>query len=288
MLALATLVVLFATVVMSSRAHIFGDAGPVVSGSVTRTALDTVFYIALVYAALMCVLILWALWPRDELRATPLPRRSLVRTMVTPLVLTALIALFWSHRIRGNGRGLPFEGGAGAPPASVQDAFGLAPALRGGQSGIDWVAVAIVLALTVTAAALVWRRIRPRPSTGAQCRAAITAELAEVVEDTLEELEAEADPRRAVIKAYARMEVVLSKRGVPRRPAEAPYEYLSRALGELMVNEGPARRLTHLFERAKFSAAEVGESMKAEAIDCLRRIRADLGGEGRAGGHAPA
>ena len=50
--------------------------------------------------------------------------------------------------------------------------------------------------------------------------------LADVLEETIDDLRAEADPRRAVIAAYARMERALAAAGLPRSPAEAPDEYL--------------------------------------------------------------
>ena len=53
------------------------------------------------------------------------------------------------------------------------------------------------------------------------------------IEAALIDLEGEDDPRRAVIKAYARTEAVLRAQGLPRHPAEAPLEYLDRVLREL-------------------------------------------------------
>ena len=50
--------------------------------------------------------------------------------------------------------------------------------------------------------------------------------LAEVLDETLDDLRREDDPRKAVIGAYANMERTLAARGVPRRESEAPAEYL--------------------------------------------------------------
>ena len=286
-LALTALAGLFAIVVTASRAHLFGDAGPAVSRSVTRTVLDALFYLGLAYAALMCLLIVWALWPRDELRATPLPRRSLVRTMLIPLLFTAAIALFWSLRMRPGSQPLPLQLGQGGRLPSFGAAFGLDPS-RSGASGIDWLAAAIVLALTVTAGILVWRRMRPRPRVARERQEAISAALTEVVDDTLEELRSDADPRRAVIRAYARFEAVLADHGAARSPAEAPYEYLSRVLVEVRVGAAAAARLTDLFEVAKFSPHAVSEAMKADAIDALLQVRSQLGADPPPTAHAYA
>ena len=101
-------------------------------------------------------------------------------------------------------------------------------------------------------------------------------ELAAAVDESLDDLRAEPDPRRAVIAAYARLERVLAAYRLPRRPAEAPFEYLGRMLAELSVTPEAARRLTDLFERAKFSQHAVGADMKEEAISALETVRDDL------------
>ena len=53
------------------------------------------------------------------------------------------------------------------------------------------------------------------------------------LDESLDDLRNEPDLRRAIIAAYARMEHALAVGGLPRRPAEAPFEYVERALGEL-------------------------------------------------------
>ena len=100
--------------------------------------------------------------------------------------------------------------------------------------------------------------------------------LAAVLDETLDDLRAEQDARRAVIAAYARMERVLAAHGVPRRPSEAPLEYLARALRDLDVPASAALDLTELFERAKFSPHPIDAAMKDEAIGALATVRDDL------------
>ena len=100
--------------------------------------------------------------------------------------------------------------------------------------------------------------------------------LSDVLDETLDDLRAETDPRRAVIAAYARMERALAAHGFPRRRFEAPHEYLGRVLGELSGGRLAAARLTSLFERARFSPHEIDASMKAEAVDAIESLQADL------------
>jgi hypothetical protein len=106
--------------------------------------------------------------------------------------------------------------------------------------------------------------------------AALAAALDKVLADTLEDLYAERDPRRAVIGTYARMEETFAAYKVPRDEAETPFEYLARVLARLEVSSWAVRRLTLLFERAKFSAHEVDEGMKDEAIATLKALRTEL------------
>jgi Domain of unknown function (DUF4129) len=64
--------------------------------------------------------------------------------------------------------------------------------------------------------------------------------------------------------------------GRPRQPSEAPLEYMARILSTFSVGSASLRRLTDLFEWAKFSQHAVEPFMKEEAIDALQRVRADL------------
>lgn len=98
------------------------------------------------------------------------------------------------------------------------------------------------------------------------------------LDDAIDDVRAETDPRRAVIKAYARMEAVLAAHGLPREPAEAPYEYLARALDAVDASAPSVGRLTDLFERAKFSLHEIDGGMREEAIEALTAVRDELRG----------
>ena len=97
-----------------------------------------------------------------------------------------------------------------------------------------------------------------------------------VLEETLADLWAETDPRRAIIASYARMERTLGRHGLDRRPSEAPFEYLTRVLSTLEASTSAAQQLTDLFERAKFSHHAIADSMKSDAIDALVTVRRDL------------
>jgi hypothetical protein len=122
------------------------------------------------------------------------------------------------------------------------------------------------------AAALAAHRLFRRPA----ARPTLTEELSQALDDSLDDLRAEADPRRAVVAAYARLEAILERYGVPRHEADAPFEYVGRVLLELDVSAEPVNRLAALFERARFSRHEIGAELKDEAIGALESIRDEL------------
>ena len=98
-----------------------------------------------------------------------------------------------------------------------------------------------------------------------------------MLDDSLDDLRSERDPRRAVVATYARMERTLAGAGFPRSVAEAPLEYLGRVLRDLLHTSAEAvSKLTALFERAKFSHHEIDGGMKDEAIDALVAVRDEL------------
>lgn len=103
------------------------------------------------------------------------------------------------------------------------------------------------------------------------------AELARhAVEAALEPLRDLADPRGAVIAAYARMEQVLAARELGRRTAEAPREYLARVLREQGMPERSLTTLTALFEEARFSRHPIPESAPLRALGELENTRIAL------------
>jgi hypothetical protein len=85
-----------------------------------------------------------------------------------------------------------------------------------------------------------------------------------------------ADPRAAVLAAYARMEAALASVGLARRPSDAPRQYLARIEAELGGGRRPVAHLTELFERARFSPHPVGEDARSEAIGALEALRTEL------------
>jgi hypothetical protein len=128
-----------------------------------------------------------------------------------------------------------------------------------------------------------WRR-RPRtapgesPATGpARVAHHDDAEVArEAVDAALAPLREPADPRAAVIEAYARMENVLAERELGRRTPEAPREYLRRVMREKGMPQESLATLTALFEEARFSRHPIPESAPRRAASELQTARVAL------------
>lgn len=136
--------------------------------------------------------------------------------------------------------------------------------------------LAAIIAITLALVIIHRRRATDVELEPLSDREGAVAELAMIVEGTLDDLRNEEDPRRAVIAAYAQMERALAGHGLPRERSEAPFEYLSRMLRELRVRAASALALTELFERARFSDHVIDAAMKSEAIDALLAVRDDL------------
>jgi uncharacterized protein DUF4129 len=131
--------------------------------------------------------------------------------------------------------------------------------------------VALICAAYLTATV---RRRRRRP--GRSDAVSVEDELALLVDETLDDLRSEPDPRKAVIAAYARMERILAAHGLARRRSEAPFEYLARVLLQLRVTRPSVERLTQLFALAKFSRHEIPPGLKDQAIEALVSLRGEL------------
>jgi len=134
--------------------------------------------------------------------------------------------------------------------------------------------VAVLVLLLALGAVMAATRSRLRAGTARHVAA--PEALAAALDESLDDLRADTDLRRAIIAAYARMERALAAAGLPRHHAEAPLEYLERALLALDASAGAVRRLTDLFEWARFSQHEPDPSMRDEAVDALVAVRDEL------------
>jgi Domain of unknown function (DUF4129) len=261
-------------VVSASQPGELGPAAPPSSAATQAALIRAAVILLAIGEVALFALIVWSRRP-DGRRVLVQARRR--RTLALAILASFLqiaagVLLVWYYlhfRPKAGGSGGQLFANFGRPPdlASVAGGRGFAP-------GLEWLTALIVLAVLAIAAGFVLRGVRlsRRRSPLAQ----LAEQVEEAVEEGLEELDAVTDPRRAVVAAYARMERALARVGLPRAPQETALEYLERLLGLLGARGPAARRLTELFQLAKFSDHIIDAEMKREAILALAELRDDL------------
>jgi hypothetical protein len=158
----------------------------------------------------------------------------------------------------------------------------------GGGTGLgpSWtsllVAAGVLLAVLATNR---WSSARRERAAGAPASDEVDGEAARLetaVVAAQEQLGDHADPRAAIVAAYAAMAATLSvglaRRGTSARLSDTPTELLERAVGSGLVSQGPAATLTELFREARFSRHPMGESHRRAADQALHAVRAELAG----------
>ena len=264
---------LLAVVAVVARGRPLGS-GSGTNGGLPLTFWDYVFTTFLIFVILLMILGLVAFfYLRRERMVTATQNRSTVRSLAFLLGIAALIAFVGhnidlQHLLHPNGSATttltdPTAGGKtghhrSAPARHVQ---------------FRWDELAIILGVLIAlgAAAYMTRsRLLPASRRGAP------EELAAALDESIDDLRTEPDLRWAIVAAYARMERALAAAGIPRHRAEAPLEYMERALLTLDTSAAAVRTLTDLFALARFSQHEPDPSMRDEAIDALVAVRDEL------------
>jgi hypothetical protein len=203
-------------------------------------------------------------------RMQPWMRAGAIAVVVAMMAVPVALAIWAS----GTSTDQPRPGPTGSRGAS---SAGVAEPSRASAAPFEWSWIPVAIVATTAGFGLVAlvmvRRRRPvavRPAVASATR------VRRGLVDSIAALRAEADPRRAVIAAYARMEHDLSTLGISRRISETATEYLDRLLVRLDVSPSSAVRLTDLFERARFGHRSVDDGMKSQAITCLEQVVAEL------------
>ena len=220
--------------------------------------------------AILLILVIGAIVYRANWQRHGSFQRHMYYWIAAYMLFTFVVLLLKGH-LRHLGIHLPPSpqaptGGGPTPQNARQTAGSHVLALR-------WDEVVLLLLIFLVAAAVfgATRRRRPRRLSETAPEA-----LAAALDDSLDDLRNDPDLRRAIIAAYARMESALAAAGIPRHPAEAPLEYVERALLSLDTSADAVRRLTDLFEWARFSHHEPEPSMRDDAVDALVAVRDEL------------
>ena len=239
--------------------------------------LDTIFSLGLVLLVPGAAMLIYGLTQRKAIAreiATRKYRRIGFPVFVALVLLYTALLSYGIHKYEPRPpvvdigeQGFPGNSPAVTEPASVDSVY---------EPEFTWIPVLIVVALAAIAVGALVVSHRQRRPFAAPDDAAVAEQVAEVLDESLDDLRAEPDPRRAVIAAYARLERALAVSGLPRRQQETPEEYVSRILERLEVEGRLVRKLTDLYSWAKFSQHEVTHEMKHEAIAALEQIRDEL------------
>ncbi len=269
---------LLAVVALAARSRHPGSGGVHVhQRSVPAWVANDLLTIVVIGYALAVIVMLVVFWMlRDEWRK---PKgRAWIRQLLVFLIIMIAVS-FLGYRLQylrhlhggRSGHAVQTTGQGTQRPQTLPNL----PAARR-PAHFDWVFAAAVGGGLVLLAFVLMRRRRDDELEDEEEAGTMEEELTAVVSDAIDDLRGEADPRRAVIAAYARMERVLGQHGHPRDPSEAPFEYLARVLLRLRVRPAAVQDLTELFERAKFSTHEIDQRMKERAISSLVSVRDDL------------
>jgi hypothetical protein len=192
--------------------------------------------------------------------------------LVTATVLVVCAAL-WPLLAANRAPTSPASGAQ--PVVSPPTAGGIDSAARHASSPV-WLLVGagVTLAVLGPVALILRRRLARRLAEPA--RPDLDEQLAQAVSVSLSELESTKDPRTAIERTYVRFERSLGQVEVERGSDETPSEFRAR-LGRVLAGSGDSvSALTRLFEIARFSADEVGEQDRREAIDSLLAIEGEL------------
>ncbi|MGH2826729.1 MAG: DUF4129 domain-containing protein [Actinomycetota bacterium] len=174
--------------------------------------------------------------------------------------------------LRGLVGDAPPEGPDAVPP----------PGEGGGTTLVGWLATLVFGMAVALVLSLLLVLIMPEPGAIAGLASTPDDDVDEVaggVELGLADLTSIDDPRAAVLACYLTMTTAFGRAGVIHRPSDTPFELLERALLARHVDGRSARRLTELFERAKFSHHQVDESTRREALGALRAVQRELEGD---------
>jgi NADH:ubiquinone oxidoreductase subunit 6 (subunit J) len=203
----------------------------------------------------------------ERAKRAPLWLQLLVFLLVLLLVLL-VAGLAQRQEDRRQPRPRPSRGSSVTPSSPARDRDDAAPrASRPLGVVVTLLLLAVLVAMVAALAWLFWPE-RP-PDLAAGDPDVVVGELGAGLDD----LERIGDPRAAVIACYARMERILAACGIPRRSSDTPLELLGRVLRRHRAAEPSVARLTHLFERARFSTHEVDETMRRRAVDAVSEVR---------------
>lgn len=201
----------------------------------------------------------------------PKQRRRLVMNLLMMAFLLVVAALIISRQEEG------FEFAAEQPPASTEAPLEIPtlavveevpPAEFVAPPVSPWLSFAVAFVLFTAVVFILWLVLRRR-APGEQAH---FAELQQIAQRALEDLQSGRDYGDTVIECYARMtEAVHQRRGIKRREHMTAAEFAA-ALERARLPGEAVRRLTHLFEAVRYGGRKSTPQDVEEARACLTAI----------------
>ena len=181
------------------------------------------------------------------------------------------------------------------PPQAQQGTATVAPRLDelAGEpfeipSWVSWLVMALCLGAVLTVVGLmIWYYLRDHLPETARTAAVETAPLPtpgqtrrrvrEALDEGIADLDdGDADPRRAVIACWVRLEQAAALAGTQRQPGDTPSELVGRLLHEHHVSADVLGPFAGLYRQARFAPQEVDLAMRDQARAALGRLRDEL------------
>ena len=146
----------------------------------------------------------------------------------------------------------------------------------------------LVCAIVVMAVvgALIWLGLRDRLMVRArvatvadpeQVRRRVREQVQAAVDEGLSDLDvSDADPRRAVIACWARLEAAAAAAGTQRRPGDTSTDLVERLLVDHDVTASVLAELAAVYRQARFAPSVIDPQMREQARAALMQVRDEL------------
>ena len=214
-------------------------------------------FLRAVWSALALVCVALLPFAIIHLILSPQARKRVIRDL---LILAAFLIVYSMALLRVGQLANASEAPAAAVPATDQVVAEFTPPS-------EWLTFWVSLGLAGAATLggwLLWRRLRPAP--------APLQQLAREAQTAIEQLRAGGDLKNTVIRCYFEMSRALNDRQGIRRPSGMTPREFERRLAGMGLPADHVRRLTRLFEAARYSPDTPGERDEREAVACLSAI----------------
>ncbi len=217
-----------------------------------------------------------------EREKVPVPLAAKVAAVLLLAAMAAAVYLIFSSLHPAHPR--PPQAAFGPGPQRAQPKAGKPVPFNGTASYLTAVVVVVAVALAAgrKRLALLLSHRRPfAPSDRQPAGPPVPARWeGPPARDALPDPAAIADPRLAVLAAYARFAALMELAGRPRRAPETVHEYESRLQDLAGLRRGGARaaaaELSELFATARYGSGPLDEAARARALGDLREIERQL------------